>query len=443
MNFRRSYRPSVRLGKHGHPMRDPDGHDIDITSDLTGGADDGALADPAPQQRQPDSSSYTPPAGTQPKHGNDILNVNQAQPSQEQQTKAPAKEPSLREQLSSAFKGTDNKPTDQQQAQNASQPSQAPAALTRDADGKYRNPDGTFASAEQVSAFEAAQKNAQPQQGANTPPSQSPAIAGLTPVEQQQLQSLPAELRQYVERTMEGLNTRAQRYSEYDLIEQQILGPRREALMAQGSNPVIALNQLFALSDFAGRDPGNFVMWFSQQHGLDLDALLDARDAQNANVDPRVQQLEGQVQQLAGTVQQFQQRDVQAAQQANLTAVQNFAEERDASGNLLRPHLTDVMDDWATQITAIRASNPNMPNAEVLQRAYDNACWSNPTVRGRMQEAMQKQQREADAARVAAAKAAGSSVTGAPAGNASTIPNNSNRSLRDELQAQFNAARAV
>ena len=431
--YSRFYRPSIRLGRHGHPMRDPDGHDFDITADLVDGSD-GALGDPIPSN----SFNGVPnaPAGSQSVFGKDAQPQHADVPAQQEQKAPAAKEPSLREQLSSAFKGTDNTPTDQQQAQSANQQAEVPT-LTKDGSGKYRLADGTFASAEQVAAFEAAQ-SAQP----DTQQQQSPAIQGLTPVEQQQFQSLPAELRQYVERTMEGLNTRAQRYSEYDLIEQQILGPRREALAAQGTTPAVALNQLFALSDFAGRAPGDFVMWFAQQHGLDLDALLDARDAQNANVDPRVQQLEGQVQQLAGTVQSFQQREQQAAHEANLATVQNFAQERDAQGNLARPYLTDVMDEWAMQITTIRNANPHMPHVEVLQKAYDNACWSNPTVRGKMQQATQEATRQEQQRRVAAARAAGSSVNGAPAGSQSASPNNSSRSLREELEAQFSAARA-
>lgn len=428
--YSRFYRPSIRLGRHGHPMRDPDSHDIDITADLVDGRD-GALGD-MPYNGQSGDAAQSMPEGTQHVHG-DAKQVNRTE-----QTQQNGKEPSLRDQLSSAFKGTDQQPTNQQNAQSANTPPADVPALTKDSTGKYRLGDGTFASAEQIAAFEA--KQAAPQQDQQQ---QSPVLQGLTPVEAQQLQSLPAELRQYVERTMEGLNTRAQRYSEYDAIEQHILGPRREALAQQGSNPVIALNQLFALSDFAGRDPGSFVMWFSQQHGLDLDALLDARDAQNANVDPRVQQLEGQLQQLSGTVQTFQQQQEQAAHQNRLVAVQNFAQEKDAGGNLARPYLTEVTDEWAAQIVALRSAHPNMPDAEVLQRAYDAACWINPTVRARLQEATQAQAREAEAARVAAAKAAGSSVTGAPASTPRADPNNSSRSIREELEHQFAAHRSV
>lgn len=428
MTLKRFYRPSVRLGRHGHPMRDNGGHiaDIDITQDLTDGSD-GALADNVPQNAQ-NGGQMQAPVGSQPQHG-DAKPVNQVDA-----TKPVEKELSLREQLSSAFKGDEGKPTTQENAQSVNT---APVTLTKDGEGKYRLADGTFASQEQITAFESGQ---QAQTDANQQQVQVPT--GLTAVEAQQFQSLPAELRQYVERTMEGLNTRAARYGEYDLIEQQILGPRRQAFAAEGNTPAVALQQLFSLSDFAAKDPGNFVLWFSQQRGLDLDALLDARDAANANLDPAVQQLQGQVQQLTGLVQQNQQREQAAAQQANYNAVEAFALQKDNSGQLARPYLTDVMDDWSAQITAIRSANPNMPNEEVLQKAYENACWSNPTVRGKMQEASNAASRQQEAERVQAAKNAGSSVAGGPAGSESTLPNNGNRTLREELEAQFAAASA-
>lgn len=402
--------------------------DLDITSDL---ADAGPAA--AVQPNATGDAQMQVPAGTQPVHGD-------ATPFNQQEAANAGKEVSLRDQLSGAFKGTDNKPSDQQDAQTADP--KPPVALTQDSDGKWRTPDGLFASNEQVQAFQAAQQPAQ-QPDPNAQQQQSPVLQGLTPAEQQQLQSLPAELRQYVERTMEGLNTRAQRYSEYDTLEQAIIGPRRQAWAQQGTNPLVAMNQLFALSDFASTNPGQFVMWFAEQQNLDLDAMLDAKDAANAKVDPALRQLQSTVHQLAGTVQQFQSGQVQQAQNQNLLAVEQFAQEKDpATGTLKRPYLTDVMDGWATQIGAIRASNPTMPHAEVLERAYDAACWADPKVRGQMQQKANEAVRTADAQRAANARAAGASVTGAPAGDPASVPNNANLSLRDELQQAYSAATA-
>lgn len=239
---------------------------------------------------------------------------------------------------------------------------------------------------------------------------------------------------------MEDLNTRAGRYGEYDQIEQHILGPRREAFAQQGTNPVVALNQLFALSDFAGRDPSNFVMWFADQHNIDLDQLLDARDAANTG-DPQLQQLQGTVQTLQQQLQARDQADLQRQQQNNVDLVRSFAEAKDANGQPLRPYMDDVMNEWGAQIAALRAANPEMPNEQILQKAYDNACWANATVRGKMQEASnvatQQQQQ-----RVQQAKAAGASVTGAPSVDPSSVPNNTARTLREELDYQFSQARA-
>lgn len=422
--------------RKGRYMRAPDGHEYDITSDLMDGSD-GALGDPSPNGAAADAV---------PAVQNDAQSINQrgAQPVHENKQQDAAKPTSLRDQLSSAFKGIDDKPTQQKDAANAGQ-SQQTLTLTQDASGKYRLPDGTFASEQQVQAFQAAQNSAQqPQQGqqpAQQQPQYNELIGRLTPAEQQQFQSLPAELQQFVGRTMEDLNTRAGRYGEYDQIEQHILGPRREAFAREGTNPVVALNQLFALSDFAGSDPSNFVMWFADQHKLDLDALLDARDAA-ASGDPQIQQLQGTVQTLQQQLHAREQQELQQQQQRNVDLVRSFAEAVGPDNKPLRPHMPDVMNEWGTQIAAIRQANPNMPPEEVLQKAYDNACWSNPAVRAKMQEAASAQQVQANAARVEQARAAGSSVTGAPLTDPSTVPNNTARSLREELDHQFAIARA-
>ncbi len=239
---------------------------------------------------------------------------------------------------------------------------------------------------------------------------------------------------------MEDLTRRQSQYAEYDQLEQALIGPRREAWAANGMNPAVALNQLLALSDFGTRDPGQFVLWFAQQNNLDLDALLDAHEASQAGVDPQVQQLTRTVQQLQQQVQgTFQSQDTQA-QQARLQTVQAFQSEKDGAGGPKRPHLPEVMQEWAGQISAIRAQNPTMPDADVLQKAYDNACMINPTVRAKVQEASSVAQQREKAARVAAAKAAGSSVTSAAPVNSSRTADMSQLSLRQQLEAQFAAA---
>ena len=177
-----------------------------------------------------------------------------------------------------------------------------------------------------------------------------------------------------------------------------------------------------------------------QENNLDLDEILDAHEATQANVDPVVQNLQQTVAQLQAQVGQSQQTQQAAQHQANLADVQSFMSERDATNSLKRPYLTEVTDAWASQITAVRSTNPNLSNTEVLQKAYENACWASPEVRGKMQAETEQVRRTQEAQRVQQARIAGSSVTGAPVDNtAARNPQNNNLSLRDELTAQFAA----
>jgi hypothetical protein len=399
--------------------------EIDITQDLVDGSD-GSLADTGVVQPNGGAGAEARvPDGTVPAD------------------KAPAKTPvteefGLRDQLSRAFKGEDPG-KDQQQQQAAS------VALTKDNEGKYRQPDGTFASKEQITAFEAAQTAApgtdNQQQQQQQQQQQAPTfLQSMTPVEQQQFHALPEEIRQFVGRTMEAVNNQAARFGEYGLIERDLLGPRRQAWAQNGVTPAVALNQLFALSDFATRSPQDFVLWFAEQHKIDLDAALDAREQANS-ADPQVRALQGQILQMQNQFMQFTTGQQSAQQQATLNEVESFAQEKDGANGLKRPHLTDVINEWPVQIQALRVANPNMPNAEVLQRAYDAACWANPTVRAKMQDAVQKQQREDAKRKADQARLTGSSVHGGPTGTGAATPSaDSNLSVRDELKRQFAAA---
>ena len=382
--------------------------DIDITADLLDGSD-GALADAVPANGGADGTMITPDGtvGAHQRTGETVA--------AHERTQADLNKPtSLRDQLSNAFKEPEV--------------AVASVALTQDADGKWRMPDGTFASTGQIAAFQ-------------TPVVETPTAAtvpetvlqGMTTLEQEQFKSLPAEIQQYVGRTMEDLNNRQSRYGEYDLIEQMI-GPRREPWQQNGMTPAVALNQLFAMSDFATRDPGGFVLWYAEQQQIDLDELLDERDAQSANVDPAVARLTGEVQQLKQVINGSQQQQSEQAQTARLTTVQKFMDEKDGAGKPLRPYLAELNQEWGTQIAAVRAANPQMADPDVLQKAYDNACTLNPAVRGKIQQERVTQ----EAARIASAKAAGSSITGsAPAASNTGATNPSNLTLRQDLERQF------
>lgn len=398
--------------------------DIDITQDLVDGSD-GALGDTVPANHDAIPSQAQPSQDTQPvhTHDSDVVDVNNR---------------TLRDTLSSAFSEGDAPNTDTPTTDTQEKP--AVVELTQDSEGRYRTTDGMFASNEQIEAFKASKVDDQ----TNTGTDYANVVSQFTPQEQEQFKALPAEIQQFVGRTMEAVSAQAGRYNEYQQLEQHLIGPRRAAWAQNGIQPAQAINQLFALSDYASRDPKSFVLWFAKENNVDLDAALDELDQQgNTPADPTVQALQRQVQELSGTVNQYQTAQQQEMQNANLTAVQNFAQEKDEAGKLKRPYLAEVMDTFPTQVQVIRAANPTKPNHEVLQEAYANACWSSPRVREAMQKEMQEQRRVHEQERVNKARIAGSSVSGGPAGKQPANPGtNSNLTLREELEAQFSALEA-
>lgn len=377
--------------------------DFDITADLTSGEFDGV----APNAQD----------------GATALNGQEGNVSVNQTPQAAPQPNTLRDELTNAFKAPE-----EPAAPNAETQQQQPAPqLTKDAEGKYRNLDGTFASVEAVQAFEAAQ--AAP--ATNT--AQEAVVTGLTPVEQEQFKALPPELQQFVARTTQALNERASRYGEYDMME-QVLGPRRAAFAQDGITAPIAIAQLFQLSDFAAKDPGQFILWYSQQRGVDLDELLDSVDNQQGPVDPVIQSLQTQVATLTGQLQNQTLEQQTAAHNERIRIVEQVATELDEHGALKRPHFAELGDTILPFVDAARTAHPDKTPAEQLAIAYDNACWANPTVREKMQKAVTPAPQNVPQQHAQRAAAASSSITGQPTGDPSKNPNNSNRTLREEIE---------
>jgi hypothetical protein len=403
----------------------PGEEDIDITQDLNGtNGVDGTLGDAVPANG-PDAVPQHGAEGQQRTPDGAVDANKVVQPDK-------AADFSIRDQLSNAFKGTEAGDP----AADAAKP--AAQQLTQDEAGKWRTPDGLFASKEQIEAFQTAQQ--QPTDQQQQQQQQAPSfLQGMTALEQQQYQSLPAEIREFFGRTMEDVRGRAERLAEYEQIEQHIIGPRRQAWLNNGMNPGVALNQLFNLSDFASTRPADFVMWFAEQNRLDLDKLLDERYAAQQNVDPQLREVQTQLQQLQGHINQQNMLAQQQQHNQNLEALNAFALEKDEGGSLKRPYLTEVMSTFPAHIQAIRTANPNMSIHEVAQKAYDAACWADPAVRTKMQQQATEAARAEAARKTQAARLAGASVqAGSSGGHAPKAGGtNSNGSLRDDLNAAF------
>jgi hypothetical protein len=374
---------------------------IDIVSDIANGDVDAGNAGTV--------AAAPPPAGTVPAQGADAVQQNQQPRTDQQQRPAAEKPTSVRDQLTAAFKGENGEPTDQQS-------------------GQPRGPDGKFAAKpdEQQVAV---------QPGTEQPGQQPAAVQAPQGIDPAVFAALPVETQQQVARTMASVEEQAARFRGYEGLE-QVIGARRQAWAMQGMSEGQAVNQLLALSDFAGQNPAEFVRWFSGQHGIDLTALTNQGGGDDQYIDPAVQELRQQVADLTGhiTGQQQQQQAAQHQSLVNLTA--QFAAETGTDGQPLRPYFAELGGGVLPYIQQVKAENPAASPTEVLAAAYERACWATPSVRTKMlgaQEATRLAEQRAAAAR---AQTAGSSIHGQAPSAGSTQPKDiGSGSVRDTLRA--------
>lgn len=320
-----------------------------------------------------------------------------------------AKPLSLRDQISSALKGEGDTP---------------PAASK---DGQVRDP---------VTGQFVPKPAEQPVDPTAPAPQFVAAPQGFDP---QVFQTLPAETQNYIARTMDDLGQRQQRFASLEQVE-QLIAPRREAWALNGMTESQALNQLLALSDYAGRDPAGFIQYLAQNTGVDLEQLVLGQEP----VDPKYATLEQKIQRMEYEKAQEQQQRAQAAHNDTVNGVVAFASEKGQDGQLLRPYFDELGTEVLPFINAVKAQNPQMSHSQVLQEAYDRACWGSPTVRAKMQAAAnaasEAERLRTEAERVGKARNASVGVRPSTPATAQSASNNGGGNLRDTIRAAMASA---
>lgn len=376
--------------------------DFDIVSDLNEGTD-----------------TTIPAQAGDASHGTDAVSVNNQTPTRPAAETAKVVEPpkaaddkpkSIRDLISGALK-------DEAQTPNGA---------------RARNADGTFAvKTEAEIAAEAA-----PVLDPNAP-KLAPVTAAPVGIDPAVFASLPAETQATLARTMEDVTTQQKRFASLAPIE-ELINPRIDAWALNGMSPQVAMHQLLALSDFAGRDPGGFIKYMANVNNVDLEELVLGM-VDDPPVDPAIAALEKQVKELTDARGAETQQAAQARHNATVDAVLAFSDEKGPDGNVLRPHLSELGASWLPYIDMVKKQNPNWSHTQVMQQAYENACWNSPSVRDKLQAtanaAADAERLRKDTEKVAAARVASSSVrTGAPT-SAPAAPNEAGRSTRDVIKA--------
>jgi hypothetical protein len=193
---------------------------------------------------------------------------------------------------------------------------------------------------------------------------------------------------------------------------------RRDALSMQYGGVDRALEQLFALSDFAARDPNGFVRHFAQQRGVNLSQLMQPQaQGQQQEVSPQ--------QAIAAMVQQeIERRDVDRL-------YNEFAGQADLE------HRNDPQ--VRTTMAALLAAN----QARDYRSAYEMAVRAHPDLGPKWaaaQAAASTKDQQAVAAETARARAsAAASLSGAP-GTTRPAGNAAPASIREGLERAWNSA---
>ena len=174
----------------------------------------------------------------------------------------------------------------------------------------------------------------------------------------------------------------------------QVAQPYTALIQAEGSDPKTAFaSYLRTAAVFRMGTPQQklaAIQTIAQTHGIDLSQFGQPapqgqpQQPQGQFYDPRVDQLLAQ--------QRQKDLEVQQREASEREAIANkFLNEAGTDGKPLRPYVGDVMDQMSALVPVIRAETPGLGHAQVLQEAYDRACWANPEIRALLQSAQMNQ----------------------------------------------------
>jgi hypothetical protein len=234
----------------------------------------------------------------------------------------------------------------------------------------------------------------------------------------------------YTRKTQELAQVR-QSYQEMD----RIIGPRVQQWALNGMAPAQAMQQLIALSDYATNSPVEFLKYFANLRGVNLNQLAE-RPELDEYVDPQVSALQKQLAQVQAYVNQSSRVQQQAQQQQQVaqyqqafnqtnSAIDNFASQTGQDGRPLYPHFKELEEDMAAEIETGRA--------KTIHEAYERAKWANPFTRSKLLARQRNDENAANRARAQAARRASSSISGASGSYGS--PATENMSIRQLLEA--------
>lgn len=222
------------------------------------------------------------------------------------------------------------------------------------------------------------------------------------------------------------ITKRDQEYADYRKRLEPIyetIQPYEQYWRMQGMDSVQGIRQVLSYAESLARDPAGMIPKLAEMYGVDLGQLIQ----QQPYVDPEVQTLKQQLQQLQAS--QIQAQQAQAAQVQNrlIEEIQAFETAVDEQGNPKAPHFQRVFD---RMVGLARGGL-----AQGIQQAYEMAVSLDAELQAEIAAEREKQTAATRAAEAKKAVEASRTVKGK-----STEGNPPEKSIREELAAQLEAA---
>ncbi|OJW29857.1 MAG: hypothetical protein BGO51_06150 [Rhodospirillales bacterium 69-11] len=246
-------------------------------------------------------------------------------------------------------------------------------------------------------------------------------------------------------KAMEGDNTRnsqalAEMKRRFEPID-QIFAPHRERLTQTGQSESDVVRNLLAAQLFLEQKPEEGLIWLAQNLNVDLRKVAgklggtanpDADDDPFGTLHPKVAEafkmLTSKVEHFETQAQRAEREAAEQAQHQLHQSITEFREAKNASGELLYPHIAD-QEVTATMAALIKSGNVNIEQCggliPALKTAYEKAIYAVPGTRDALlkaeKAASEKKAADERARQVDKARKAGVSVSGASTSAASPV----------------------
>lgn len=329
------------------------------------------------------------------------------------QIDAPDEEDTLRQDLEAAMKEVNEKA-------EAEPIETAQAVKDRDESGKFKKADTPQVDKTVI---------ASPEKASVAPPPNTWTAAAKA-----KWQELPSEIQAEIAKreseVEKGFTKLDEERSVGKTFKETVL-PYMAMIQAEGSTPIVAvqslLNTAHQLRSGTPQSRGQLILQLAKQFNADISQTSSTQP----QPDPTVLAIQQELQQLKNARHQ---EDLQKKQQEDAAVTRTIDTFAADPKNV---HFETVKADMAALLQAGRAKD--------LQDAYDKAVWAHPDIRSTLLEqsvADKEAKRLADLKEKAdKARKASVSMSGPPGATAPSKANHEDRSLREELEANFAAAR--